>query len=232
MGEAGRLDECIAAADRAIELDPTLKFAYTNRALARAMLAGGAGGIESKLAHYTGAIEDYGRAIVLQERLIERDLARRSQGPGVLFRFASRLFKPPDTSENAKLGSQLAKLRTDLSNMHILRGLTHAAAYDHSLARDDFARCIELSPANSEAYYQRGLANGRLGDLKSALRDFDMVISLQPNLPNGYMSRAEARMMVGDYDGAWEDIRICRRLGGRPPDQMIRRLTAASGRSG
>ena len=66
--------------------------------------------------------------------------------------------------------------------------------------------------------------------LDEAVRDFDRAISLNPDYAFAYFNRAVARFHLKEYEGALEDVRMCEKLGVRPPPDFLKVLAAAAPR--
>ena len=62
----------------------------------------------------------------------------------------------------------------------------------YSLARDDFARAIELGPDSEIAYFLRGNLNFMCGALDQAVRDYETALLLDPPLESARLKRMAA----------------------------------------
>jgi tetratricopeptide (TPR) repeat protein len=75
-----------------------------------------------------------------------------------------------------------------------------------TLAVDDFAQAIRLSPNPVRAYIERGSAYLHMGNYNSAMADFNQAIRFDPNYAEGYNSRALVYYQNGNFDRALTDF--------------------------
>jgi tetratricopeptide (TPR) repeat protein len=206
--DAGEIDRALAACSRAIELSPDFAEAYNNRGLAFAAKG-----------QYDRAIADYNRVIELQP-----DHAEAHNNRGAAFAEMGRYDQAIADYTRA------IKVKPDYADAYANLGAARHKAGSVEQAVIDYTRAIQLKPNSVGAHNNRGYAYADLGRFREAMADFDKALQLDPNDANTYDSRASAYLRMRQYDKAWEDVRTCRRLGGKPDPKMVEDLVRASGR--
>lgn len=78
---------------------------------------------------------------------------------------------------------------------------------------DDFARAIDLAPANPYIYYDRGNLHASLQDYTSAIDDYNRAIELEPNLAEAYYNRGLVHIKTGNKAAATTDLSKAGELG-------------------
>ena len=96
--------------------------------------------------------------------------------------------------------SRALKLKSDLPNGIINRGVAYLEKGDFDLALADFSKAVELNPNNADAYAIRGDVYFAKGDFDLALSDFSKVIELNPSDPDAYIYQGNAYLEHGDFD--------------------------------
>ena len=96
--------------------------------------------------------------------------------------------------------SRALKLKPDLPDALIHRGVAYFELSDFNPALADFSKIIELDPENADVYVLRGDAYFGKGDFDLALADFSKVIELNPNDPDAYIYQGNAYLEHGDFD--------------------------------
>ena len=154
VGEGIDLGAAIDAYTKAIELDPTLAVAYSNR-----------GSAKDDLGQPADALADYDRAIELAPTLASaysnRGNAKRS------------LRQPADALADY---DQAIELNPTYGAAYNNRGLTKHDLGQPVAALADIDRAIELNPTFAEAYDSRGLAKHALGRIAEAREDFEKAL--------------------------------------------------------
>jgi hypothetical protein len=75
-------------------------------------------------------------------------------------------------------------------------------------ALEDYARSLEVRPANSRARLNRGIVFARLGRLEAACEEFDAALALNSRLPEAYLHRGMARTLLGETEAAEGDYAV------------------------
>jgi tetratricopeptide (TPR) repeat protein len=189
---AGRTEEALRHADRAIELGDRSAFAYAARAGARVTLGDLTGG----LADWDRALESVGAEAPLAEPgfLVGRGLARGIRGL---------------RDEAIADLTRAIELTPDDPTPYRARGLQHALSARPADALRDYERVIALGDGSADAYANRGDAQAQLGQLDQAVADYTRAIELDPASAARYAGRGRLRMLAGerglalrDYDAA------------------------------
>jgi len=206
--DAGEFDRAVAECSRAIELSPDFAEAYNNRGLAFAAKG-----------QHDRAIADYKRVIELQPDHAEAHNNR-----------AASLTEMGRYDEAIASYIRAIKFKPDYADAYANLGAARHKAGSVEQAVADYTRAIQLKPDSVGAHNNRGYAYAELGRFEEAMADFAEALRLDPNDANTYDSRAFAYYRRGWYDNAWEDVRTCRKLGGKPDPNMVQDLIRASGR--
>lgn len=167
----------------------------------------GIGKVDEAMAHYDRAIE---LSPVYAEAYYNRGSACAEQG--------AYERAVADFTRALELRPKDAVALNNRGNAHLTLG-----KYDAAIA--DYTAAIKIRPEYAEGYNNRGFAFGRAGDVIAALRDLDRAIELNPGYAQAYGNRAAAHFSLTHYDKARVDIDACRRLGGIPPESVVRALT-------
>lgn len=85
------------------------------------------------------------------------------------------------------------------------RGINKSDNEDYAGAIAQYNQVIEVTPNNSEAYYQRGFAHYRAKQEQLALQDLTQAIQLDPNHAKAHFYRGNLRLGLGDRQGALAD---------------------------
>ncbi len=96
--------------------------------------------------------------------------------------------------------SRALKLKPDLPNGIINRGVAYLEKGDFDFALADFSKAIELNPENADAYSIRGDVYFAKGDFDLAFSDFSKVIELNPDDPDAYIYQGNAYLEHDDFD--------------------------------
>ena len=208
LAAAGRLPEAVTAYDRAIDLAPRDAEARYNRA-----------GALARLGQTERALEEYDRVIALDPAHADAFNNR-----GALHAPAGRLDRALQD-----YGRAIA-LRPDFAAAFNNRGNALADAQRPSEALRDYDRAVALKPDFAEAWFNRAGALVRLDRLAEALRDYDRAIVLKPDFIAAYGNRAALYCAARDYDRALADVRMVRKLGGRPKPGLLQALAEIGGR--
>lgn len=132
-----------------------------------------------KLREFDRAVEDFTRAIALDDRLDEawfgRGMARGRSGDlaGALADLGIYLERHP--------GSAVA---------HTKRGIRHLWNGDLERAEADFRRALEIDPANAEAHDDLGVIHAQRGEYAEAERHFRATIAHDPSYQKAHHNLA------------------------------------------
>jgi tetratricopeptide (TPR) repeat protein len=191
------------------------------------------GNLKSELADFNGALNDYNKAVLLDQNNIYAYNAR-----GVLkgmelslYEEAFRDFKIVLSLDDmfAQAYMNLGHLKYKLLNYQsaikdyekaIELDPSQAICYYHlACAINDYSgdydkaikildKAIEIDFLNAILFYQRGMSKAIIGDNLEALRDFDTAIELDPSHANAFHQRGICKNLSADYRGALEDLDI------------------------
>ena len=98
------------------------------------------------------------------------------------------------------------RLKPDLPDALIHRGVAHVERGDFGPALTDFSKMIELDPDNADAYIIRGDAYLGKGVFESAMEDYQKAIELAPDDAKAYIYRGVAYLELEDSDLALADF--------------------------
>jgi tetratricopeptide (TPR) repeat protein len=214
----GDWDAAVAAATRAIELDPSLAVAWGNRGLARGQKGDRDGEISdvtraleldprlatawcnrssarSRRGDWDGSISDATRAIELDPR-IATAWTNRGAARGMKLDFDGGI---SDVSRAIELDPGLVKA-------WMCRGELRAQKGDLDGEIADETRALEIDPTQAIAWLDRAAARGQKGDHPGAISDATKAIELNPRLADAWMNRGAARANSGDDAGAVADL--------------------------
>jgi tetratricopeptide (TPR) repeat protein len=169
-----------------LEKYPLVDVAYNNR-----------GNYKSEQKDYSGAIDDFNKAIELNPG---DSIAYNGRGLAKIERGKDYAGAMADFNKAIELnpGDDIA---------YNSRGNLKKTQKDYSGAIDDFNRAIKLNPRYADAYNGRGIAKkeGRK-DYAGAMDDFNKAIELNPGYAIAYNNRGNIKSMQKDYSGAIDDF--------------------------
>jgi tetratricopeptide (TPR) repeat protein len=93
----------------------------------------------------------------------------------------------------------------DLVEKALEQGTAFEAKGQLSEALAEYSRAIELSPSNTNAYYNRALVYQKQSNSQAAFADFEKIISLNPNYSEPYYYRGQIYDGRGQRDKALAD---------------------------
>lgn len=181
--QQGNHQESIAHLDAALELNPNLADAYTNRATANLLLG-----------HHKEAIADCDNAIKLNPHHVLAYINRASA--------KSLLGKEDDAIEDCNAA---LKLNPNYALAYYSRAGTNLSLKRYKEAIADCDSTIKLDPNFFPSYFCRAMARGALEQNEAALADFDIALKLAPDSVEIYFARAHLKFALKDYAGTIED---------------------------
>jgi len=160
---------------------------------------------------------------------------------------AAARVRPKSARVQSNLGLALCQAgRPDQAERELVRAIEldprHAQAYNNrgsillqwgraDEAVQDYTRAIDLRPNGADAYYNRAVARKVQGRIDEAVADCTRAVGLKPRLAEAYHLRAACHLARKAYDEAWADVRALRSLGAVPAPELLKDLSAGSGRS-
>lgn len=148
----------------------------------------------SRLGHYTLAIRDYDRAIMVDPRY-ELPYYNRAVAYDKLH-----------DHERALVDFERAlTIKPDLAIAYESRAVTYNRLGRYQEAIADLNRAIHLDPAMDVAYLDRGSVYFKLGLYDRALADYNRALEFDPNYPETYLNRGDVHFALSDYARAIAD---------------------------
>jgi tetratricopeptide (TPR) repeat protein len=221
--QSGQLAEAVQSFTEAIEADPELASAYSNRCLAELQQA-----LEGQ------AIADCTRSLTLNPAnpndYLNRGLAhyRLMQSQAALADFNQVLELTPD---DYRAYYNLGLTRFDLADYEGAisdydQSLTHSLDLPHARRADiyndraiaylalnrpqqalaDLNQALELNQADTRAYFNRACCHHQMGDWVASLGDYDRVLATNPDYPQAYFNRAILHQQMGHTQAAIADL--------------------------
>lgn len=180
---AGKLTEALAAANTAIQQQPTA-VAYESRAA-----------VWHKSGQIDAALQDFTRAIQLDPQS-----ARLLNNRGFL-----QLSRQQFAAALADFDAAIA-IDPQYANAFNNRGLLHIAQGQHRQAVLDLNQAIQANPEYVDAYNNRGFALMQLGKWDRALADFNQALKRDGKYVNAIANRGLVKLNLGDAVGAILDF--------------------------
>ncbi len=90
---------------------------------------------------------------------------------------------------------------------------------------------LALNPKYVQAYVNRGFSYMQKRKYRKAIIDFNRAADLLPKRAGTYNGRAQAYMKIGKYSNAWQDVKTCKKLGGKISKKFIADLRKVSKRN-
>ena len=169
--------------NQAVELNPNLSAAYTNRGVIFYNL----GEIEKSLADYNHAVE-----------LNPNDSA-------TYVNLSSIYFDAGNIDQALNSLNEAIALDSQNAVAYYNRALIYQKLGENRLALSDYDRSLQIEPNNAEAYNARGILNDACGYKYFAVEDFSDAIALNPNFSSAYFNRGNVLGMSGKYNAAIRD---------------------------
>jgi tetratricopeptide (TPR) repeat protein len=108
-------------------------------------------------------------------------------------------------------------------------GLARQELGDRQAALAAFDRAVSCDPADPEARYNRANLLVLLERPADAVADYGVAIGSDPRFRDAYFNRGVVHLRAGRLGPARADIEAFSRLGGRPPDSVLRALGVQRG---
>jgi tetratricopeptide (TPR) repeat protein len=191
-----------------LRLNDRAAAAYTNRGVAY-----------NEMGDFGQSLRDFAKAIELKPDDAEAYTNRGNAYNGLR-----------DFGQAIRDYTKAIELKPDFARAYHNRGSTYGRMGDFARAIQDNTKAIELEPDFAEAYYTRGNAYRQTGDRARAIQDYTRAIERKPGCADAYRNRAIIYLALKEYDKSWADVRMCRRLGGTPDPDCVRRLMEATSR--
>lgn len=169
--------EALEKYSKAIELDPSNKYAFGNRGLAK-----------RNLKKYKESIKDYDEALRIDPNFAWA-LASRADAKIQLKRYEDAL---------VDLNQAIALDATDAYNF-IVRGDVYTNQNKLQEAQKDYNQAVSLNPNYAWAYIARGDVRMRLRQYKNSLEDYDRAIELDPKLAWAYFRKGTNEYFLENY---------------------------------
>ncbi len=174
--------EAIADYDQAIRLNPSFKWACTNRGKAKLGLK-----------RYEEAITDFDFAIRI-DKTYDFAYAQRGFAKYELGKYEDAVFDY----------NRAIEIDPDYSAYYISRGKAYCVLNKGTEALADFEQSIKLDPGNDVGYYYCGREKFHLSRYQDAIADFDQAIKIAPQ-DYSYNIRGLAKENLGRYAAAIAD---------------------------
>ena len=202
-----RFEEAVDAYTEAVNRDPQLVQAYSNRANANLILG------EAEV-----AIRDADRALQISPNLA---VAYSTRGHAHISLGAkTKMEMPLDPAaarphfENAVRDlSRAIRINPRFAAAYSGRGFAHKEAGRLLAAIDDFSQAIRIDKRFPEAYNNRADVYIETGQLDLAIPDLNQAIRLEPVFAVAYVNRAIARTLLNEDEAARRDAETAARMG-------------------
>lgn len=177
--EAGKWDEAIAAAEKALKIDEKCPLALFVRGRGRQ----GKGQLDEAIRDFEAVTGQGGRDPALvalrADAFAKRSAALHAQG------------KHLQAIDSAYFG---ILEKNDHFECHFNRGLAYLARHEWEKAARSFEKAVQANPKSAAAISHRGFANGARGYYDWTIGDQNRAIELDPKLAIAYERRAAARI--------------------------------------
>jgi protein O-mannosyl-transferase len=203
----GRYPEALAAIDAVLELTPDEAATHADR-----------GYVLWKLERLPEALASLDQAIALDDQIAPAWLNRGN----VLLDLGEQEEAERSFARSVEIDTQYAKGWDHL-------GIACQARGDRAAALAAFDRAVSLDAADPEARYNRANLLVALGKPADALADYDAAIGNDPRFRDAHFNRGVVHLRAGRLGPARADIEAFVRLGGKPPDSVLKALGVQRG---
>jgi tetratricopeptide (TPR) repeat protein len=227
--ELGDYEGAIRSYNKAIEINPELALAYSNRGTSYGRL----GQVERSIEDFDKAIEinpelelayfnlggAYGR-LGQYERAIEKYDKVIEINPEFVDAYNSRGVSCAALGQNERAIEEYDKaieINPEYVNAYYNRGVSYDRLRQYERATEEYAKAIEINPEFAEAYFNRGITYGTLGQYERAIEDFDKAIEINPEDATAYSNRGVAYVRLGKIAEAMADFERYEELTGEKP---------------
>ena len=178
----GKYEESIPYFDNAVETDPNLELAWSDRGIALAMLE-----------RYDEALKSFERAIKVNPKY-----AAAWNNIGHLFYIMG------DYNESIKYFDEAINIDPEQIDAWIFKGLAleELERYNESIQSIDWG--ILLNPKNEMAWNGKGLVLCKLGRYNESIRAFDRALKINPDYASAWNNKGIALAELGKYEDALE----------------------------
>lgn len=221
--QSGQLAKAVQSFTEAIEVDPQLASAYSNRCLAELQQEL----VEQAIADCTRSLElnpaspnDYLHRGLAYYRLMQPQAALadfnqvleltpedyRAYYNRGLTRFDLADFEGAIADYTLSLTHSPTLSDTRLADMHNDRAVAYLALNRPQQALTDLNQALQLNQANTRAYFNRACCHHQMGNWTASLRDYDRLLAANPDHPQAYFNRAVLHQRLGHTQAAIEDL--------------------------
>ncbi len=166
------------------------------------------GSIKYRAKDYTGAIDDFDKAIEgnpdYDNAYYNRGTAKKDLG---IARNDNALLQSAFSDFNKAIS-----LNPDFAQSYVNRGFLKDQKGDQAGAILDFDKAIGLNAGDPSPYLNRGVAKGKMGRFKEAIDDFNILIQKFPGNASAYSNRGLALDQMGETKEAIADFSAAIRL--------------------
>ncbi|MGZ3812233.1 MAG: tetratricopeptide repeat protein [Mucilaginibacter sp.] len=213
-----KTDDCLINAQKAIDIDPQLSWAY----LIKGNAWQGKKDYDKALADYNKAIElspnyavaygnlgqvwydkkDYDKALEYYDRSIQLDknYVASYHNRGLVW------YDKKDYEKALKDFDKSIQLDPNYKYAYNNRGRIWYNLKEYDKALDDYNKTIALDPGYKYAYNNRGLVWSNREEYDKALDDYNKAIQLDENYSSAFGNRGNVWLIKNEYDKAFDDF--------------------------
>jgi tetratricopeptide (TPR) repeat protein len=119
---------------------------------------------------------------------------------------------------------QALRTRPRYAEAHLNLGNTLAAQGATDEAISHYEQALAIRPKYAEAHFNLGVALSEKGRPEEAVAHYREALRIKPGDADIHNNLAIALYFKGDYAAAWNEVRLCRKFGGRPHPDFIAAL--------
>jgi tetratricopeptide (TPR) repeat protein len=181
--------------NQALQLTPDLADAYLER-----------GDVYHRLGEEQLAIEDFNRAVQLEEQQFTDDPARRKRTPQPYNRLGELFLEQGNYSEAINSFNKAIEIDSEFAEGYKNRALARVANSQPTLALEDFTTAIRIRFRDPIYYYNRGLVYHQLGQYENAVRDYNEAVRRDPAFEDAFLARALTYRVMNELDRSLADV--------------------------